>query len=249
VFGYCPFRDSACTKSNKKNPLGICSFAAGSNATIVCPVRFQEKARLFKDVGRIAFGAGCKVAASPEIRVLKVPGARSKRIGKIDFMLSKIGGNGLPVDFCALEVQSVYISGKSIRPAFKTFLATGKLRDAERRPDFRSSAQKRLMPQLSLKVPIFRRWGKKFFVAVDDSFFRELPPMRSVSSAENAEVTWMVYPFQPQTNGDYQMGEPHILHTLWDDVVTALREGEPPEPKEILEEISESLEDAVIVST
>ena len=204
---------------------------------------------MFKDVGRIAFGTGCKVAASPEIRVLKVPGARAKRNGKIDFMLSRIGENGLPLDFCALEVQSVYISGRSIRPAFKTFLATGELHDAERRPDFRSSAQKRLMPQLSLKVPIFRRWGKKFFVAVDDSFFRELPAMRSVSSAENAEVTWMVYPFEPQKSGDYRMGKPRVLHTLWDDVVNALREGEPPEPREVLEEIGESLGKAVIVST
>lgn len=246
---HCPFKDSQCTKSNKKNPLGICSFGDQGNATVVCPARFQEEDKLFRDVGRIAFGPGCKVAASPEIRVLKIPGAAAKRIGKIDFMLSKIGPDGTPTDFCALEVQSVYISGKSIRPAFKTFLATGELTNAERRPDFRSSAQKRLMPQLSLKVPIFRRWGKKFFVAVDDSFFRELPQMRAVPSAENAEVTWMVYPFEPIESGDYRMGEPRIIHTLWDDVVSALREGEPPEPKEILAEIGESLNRAVIVST
>jgi hypothetical protein len=73
--------------------------------------------------------------------------------------------------------------------------------------------------------------------------------MRSVSSAQNAEVTWMVYPFQPQSGGDYRMGGPQVQHTLWDDVVNALREGEPPEPKEILEEIGESLDCAVIVST
>jgi len=30
-----------------------------------------------------------------------------------------------PADFAALEVQSVYISGKSVRPAFNSFLATG----------------------------------------------------------------------------------------------------------------------------
>lgn len=245
----CPFRDGPCTKSNRKNPLGICSFGGEGNATVVCPIRFQERARMFQDVGRIAFGAGCKVAATPEIRVLKVPGTRPKRIGKIDFMLSRISGDNTPMDFCALEVQSVYISGRSIRSAFKTFLASGELIGAERRPDFRSSAQKRLMPQLSLKVPIFRRWGKKFFVAVDDSFFDELPSMRSVSSADNAEVTWMVYPFQPQKDGDYRMGEPCVVHTLWDDVVNALREGEPPEPREVLNEISHSLDEAVIVST
>jgi hypothetical protein len=71
-------------------------------------------------------------------------------------MIAALNDQGDPADFAALEVQSVYISGTSIRPAFEAFLETGTLtEDCERHPDFRSSAQKRLMPQLSLKVPVF----------------------------------------------------------------------------------------------
>jgi hypothetical protein len=245
----CPFRQSACTKGSADDPLGICSFAAPSaNATVVCPVRFLERGRIFRDVGAIAFGKGSRVAVTPEIRVLKLPGQAGKRIGKIDFMLARLGPDDQPQDFCALEVQAVYFSGKSIRPAFNHFLATGELKHAARRPDFRSSAQKRLMPQLSLKVPIFRRWGKKFFVVVDDSFFSSLPGLKTVSSAANAELTWMVYPFQPQPDSDYQMGDPRIVHTLWDDVVSALREGEAPEPGEILSEIRSSLPRSLVLN-
>ncbi len=43
--------------------------------------------------------------------------------------------------------------------------------------------------EMSLKVPIFRRWGKKFFVAVDDSFFNALPRMRIITNTHNAEVS------------------------------------------------------------
>jgi hypothetical protein len=233
---WCPFRKSACTKQGITSPLGICSYADDNRATCVCPVRFQEKGRLFVDVGRLAFGLGQKIIVAPETRILKIPGT-NKKIGKVDFIVGRLDAGGKPVDFAALEVQAVYISGKSIRPAFNRYLKTGKLNDeSKRRPDFRSSAQKRLMPQLSLKVPIFRRWGKKFFVAVDAAFFEALPVLKTVSP-DNAEITWLVYPFKRAQNGGYSMGQPAIHHTLWDDVLTSLREGEAPERSELLGEI------------
>jgi hypothetical protein len=136
-------------------------------------------------------------------------------------------------------VQSVYISGLSIRPAFNEFLATGQYAEVQRnRPDYRSSAQKRLMPQLSLKVPVFRRWGKKFFVVVDAAFFAAMSPIREVSTAGNSEVTWLVYPL-PRTSGGigYTLGEPRVVFTQWDDVLSALREGEAPAQSEVLAEI------------
>src|SRR5579859_2866342 len=100
-------------------------------------------------------------------------------------------------------------------------------------------ANKRLMPQLALKVPIFRRWGKRFFVAVDNTFFAELPPMREQSPGKS-EVTWLVYDFKRKTEGGYQMQAPSVVHTLWDDVALALREGVAPEKSDLLAELSRS---------
>jgi hypothetical protein len=246
---WCPFRRSACTKQGITDPLGICSYTDEKRATCVCPVRFQEKGRLFVDVGRLAFGSGRKIKVVPEFRLLKVPGKKNKKIGKVDFLIASLDTEGKPVDFAALEIQAVYISGKSIRPAFNRYLKTGKLsEDSKRRPDFRSSAQKRLMPQLSLKVPIFRRWGKRFFVAVDAAFFEALPPLKTVPP-DNAEITWLVYPFERARIGGFTMGHPTIYHTQWDDVLTSLREGEAPERSEILEEISARSAKLAVYST
>jgi Restriction endonuclease NotI len=236
---WCPFRDSKCTKGGKERPLGICSFGDEKAATSVCPVRFLERSRIFVDAGRIAFGEGKKIVVVPEMRLLRVPDT-GKRIGKIDFLIAVLDRNGQPSDFAALEVQAVYISGLSVRPYFVEFLRTGVLPDGgKRRPDYRSSAQKRLMPQLSLKVPVFRRWGKRFFVVVDEPFFSALPRIRRVEGKENSEITWLVYRLNRDQSGcGYTMGDPEVVFTLWDDVLTALREGEAPQQSEVLAEIA-----------
>lgn len=244
----CPFRDAPCNKGNSADPLGICSFASAAKATVVCPSRFLEANQVFRDAARLAFGEGVKTAAVPEVRVLTIPGPKPRKIGKIDFMLTALGVDGQPQDFAALEIQAVYISGKSIKPAFDRYLKHRKLpADASRRPDFRSSAQKRLMPQLSLKMPIFRRWGKKFFVAVDETFFGEMPCMREVDGVENSEVTWLVYGFDKEAER-FVMSLKKAVFTHWDEVVTALREGIAPKPTEMLSELAAGLGRARIVT-
>lgn len=206
-------------------------------------MRFLQGSRIFVDAGRIAFGEAKKIVVVPEMRLLRVPDT-GKRIGKIDFLIAVLDANGRPTDFAALEVQAVYISGLSVRPYFDEFLRTGNVpTGGKRRPDYRSSAQKRLMPQLSLKVPVFRRWGKRFFVVVDAPFFEALPKIRRVEGKDNSEITWLVYRLDRERSGcGYNMGSPEVIFTLWDDVLTALREGEAPQQSEVLAEIASRLE-------
>ena len=220
--------------------MGICSFTDGAVATVVCPVRFLERGIMFRDAARIAFGPGVQCVAVPEVRVLEVNrGGKIKKIGKVDFLIVHVDA-GKAIDFAALEVQAVYISGASIRTAFDHYIEEGELlSDGKRRPDFRSSAQKRLMPQLALKVPIFRRWGKRFFVATDSAFFSELPGM-TAQSPGNSEVSWLSYDFKRQPEGGFLMQPPTIVHTLWDDVETALREGKAPEKTALLSQLTEN---------
>jgi hypothetical protein len=240
----CPFRSSKCTKSSKANPIGICSLSDGMEAAAICPVRFLENDRVFRDAAKVAFGHGCEIAVFSEIRILRIPGGagnRDTKIGKVDFLLGKVEA-GRIVDFAALEVQASYFSGGAIRPALNHFLKHGALDDAisDRRPDFRSSAQKRLMPQLQLKVPVFRRWGKKFFVVVDTQFFKSLPAFKTTTPT-NSEIVWLKYPIRLHGK-NYVMDDPEIAGTQWDDVVTSLREGVAPEPAEIYSELQLKLE-------
>ena len=228
--------------------MGICSFSDGEHAAAVCPVRFLEGGRIFRDAGRLAFGEGVQTGIFPEVRILNTvgkDGQPGKKIGKIDFLLGKVVDDKV-VDFAAVEVQAVYISGYSVRPAFDEYIKhqgpSNASMQAERRPDFRSSAQKRLVPQLQLKIPVFRRWGKKFFVVVDSQFFEALPDFPHTTRS-NSEITWLVYPIKldPSTN-NYTLENPQEIFSEWDDVANALREGKPPEPGEILEELQAKLE-------
>jgi hypothetical protein len=236
----CRFRDGPCNKSSNTDPIGICSVSDGREAASLCPVRFLERGRIFADAARIAFGQSASFAIFPEIRILHVLDPKKsgslKKIGKVDFVLGKIL-EGAVVDFCAVEVQAAYFSGTETRSALKYFIANqnfGTL-DIFRRPDFRSSAQKRLIPQLQLKVPVFRRWGKKFFVVVDSQFFKSLPEFRTTTQA-NSELTWLVYPLA-RVEERYEMQDGKPIFTEWYDVETSLREGRAPDPIEIMSEL------------
>ena len=240
----CPFKGSQCTKSSKRNPIGVCSVSDGHEAASLCPSRFLEGGRLFTDAARIAFGASSQFAIFPEIRILQVPNPKregtSKKIGKVDYVLGKVEC-GKITDFCAVEVQAAYFSGTQIRSLLAHFLEHRDFgaHDTFRRPDFRSCAQKRLIPQLHLKVPVFRRWGKKFFVVVDRQFFRSLPQFPSVTSA-NSELTWLVYPLGKEGD-NFCMSDPQIAFSEWDDVANSLREGKAPDPSEVILELQSKL--------
>lgn len=242
---FCRFRNSPCTKSSKTDPLGICSLANTGSAASLCPVRFLENDRIFKDAATIAFGQSSTFAIFPEIRILEIApseeGERSKKIGKVDFLIGKID-NGKITDFAAVEIQAAYFSGASLRPVFNHFLSKHSIEglDTNRRPDFRSCAQKRLIPQLQLKIPVFRRWGKKFFVVVDSEFFASLPNFPA-TTASNSEVTWLAYPIL-KTDGVFALSDPQIVYSEWDEVQNSLREGKPPEPNEIVNELQAKLD-------
>jgi Restriction endonuclease NotI len=247
----CPFKGGKCNKSSNADPLGICTLASNDIATAICPVRFLEGDKIFKVAAEIAFGKGSTFAIFPEIKLLNVEDlktGRTRKIGKVDFLLGKVDGTEI-VDFAALEIQATYFSGLSIRPALKHYLEQGILDKSisDRRPDFRSSAQKRLMPQLQLKVPVFRRWGKKFFVVVDTAFFAAMPKFK-ITTLSNSEIIWLCFPIE-KTEQAFSMRQPTVIASQWDDVSTALREGQAPESGDIVGELSKRLAKARLLQT
>jgi hypothetical protein len=232
----CPFRgtNTLCNKGNRKSPLSTCSLSDGDNAVSICPSRFLEGGKIFQDAGRLVFGPGTRAIAISEVSVLK---NEKTRVGKVDFMVFRIDAEETLTDqFFAMEVQAVYISGKSVRPALAHFKRTGQLPEPpSSRPDYRSSAQKRLIPQLSVKMPIFRRWGIKYFVVIDAGFFAKLPQFQQQQTLENSEITWLVYPMPRRGGGlGFTLGEPAIVHTTEQAVEAALAEGRAPTRAEIM---------------
>lgn len=143
------------------------------------------------------------------------PGSREatdarQSVGKIDMVLVNPSDHR---QWCAVELQAVYFSGPKVSSEltrYATATAPGILFPEEiRRPDFRSSGPKRLMPQLQIKVPTLRRWGKKMVVVVDEAFFTAMAPMKQVGHLSNADIAWCVVQYDPDT------GAIHLSRTVY----------------------------------
>lgn len=194
----CPFNNKVpnCTKDKAKNPLGVCSIFHDDLPTVTCPVRFREDWLITADAADFFFGADSQWSSLTEVRLLDAYG---KSAGNIDVVLVAYDDKERIVDFGALEVQAVYISG-NVRDPFEHYMEDPSSRATMDwlkqsnypRPDYLSSSRKRLAPQLMFKGGIFNEWGKKSAVALNKAFFDTLPKLNSVPK-NKANVGWFIY--------------------------------------------------------
>jgi hypothetical protein len=142
-----------------------------------------------------------------------------------------VSPEGQQLKWCALEVQAVYFSGKSMENDFtemRTWIGPGvPFPRVQRRPDFRSSGPKRLMPQLQIKVPTISRWGKKMAVVVDRAFWDSLGEMREVRDISNSEIAWFVVAFGGPAEGRFRLIRDHVHFTTLSHAVEGLTGGTP----------------------
>jgi hypothetical protein len=104
------------------------------------------------------------------------------------------------LDWCAIEIQAVYFSGPGMEEEFKYLRAFQQegipFPQKIRRPDYRSSAPKRLMPQLQIKVPTLRRWGKKMAIIVDRHFYNWMGKLGTNPDLSSSDIVWFVVDFE-----------------------------------------------------
>jgi len=172
----CPFKPvqpgKSAPKCNKKG--GVCSlrqFVQNEHGKVegkgepvtTCPSRFLEGNVIAQWVGETLLGTS-KPAVISELPFLMgeiqaEEEADQDAVGKIDEVLVNMEGGRL--QWCALEIQAVYFSGMSMENDFKVMREWNgpgvPFLKVQRRPDFRSSGPKRLMPQLQIKVPTISR--------------------------------------------------------------------------------------------
>ena len=82
------------------------------------------------------------------------------------------------------------------------------------------------MPQLQIKVPTLRRWGKKMAVVVDEAFFAALGPMDKVQEVSNCDIAWFVVGFEESKDGARLVRRFEQLTTL-ERAVEGLTAGKP----------------------
>lgn len=166
----------------------MCSILQHNVPVITCPVRFREDWLITDDAASFFFEEGTLWSSLTEVRLNDAFG---KSAGNIDVVLVAYDKQGRVIDFGALEVQAVYISG-NVREPFEHYMKDPNahaLMDWSSqpnypRPDFLSSSRKRLAPQLLFKGGILHSWQKKTAVAINKSFFETLPLLKPVKKSE-----------------------------------------------------------------
>jgi hypothetical protein len=219
----CPFQVES-KRCNKKGgicslrlynaePGGLASVLTGADGElrIVCPERFDQANLIFREIGQRLLGTPNPLIVS-EVRFLQrtdpnvasEPDSEAGRedVGNIDNVL--VHPTARPLRWCAVEIQAVYFSGTKMEALFKHVRDFGQglpFPDKTRRPDYRSSGPKRLMPQLQIKVPTLRRWGKKMAVVVDRAWFRtNVIGVPTVADLSNCDIAWFTVGFDERTN-------------------------------------------------
>ena len=244
----CPFRtDSPHPTCTKKG--GVCSIRIyrdregriepldGERGQLraLCPWRFHQNGIVFDKIGERLLSDPAPLRAG-EVGFLESTGNLDsdpgEDVGRIDMIL--VNSNGVdrsPMEWVAVEVQAVYFSGYKMSIEFDHLkLTQGKLSMAQekRRPDYRSSGVKRLMPQLLTKVPTLRRWGKKMAVVVDAPFFNSMGAMERVPHLSNADIVWFLVDFQQSAPGElYQLEVVEEFYTTLESATIGLTGGVP----------------------
>ena len=214
----CPFQQNRrlCAK-----PGGVCSIrlyergpddSLGEPAgppVITCPRRFDQHSLPARWLGDIAGLNDVQVAT--EVGFMKGT-ATGKPAGKIDMVVAGTADGALR--WFGLEVQAVYFSGKGMRSEFEGLRnrsGQAVFPNAVRRPDWRSSSAKRLMPQLQVKVPTLRRWQAKMAVVVDESFFDSIGGPSALVSHDlgDGDIIWMVVGMAAEDGGGHRLTRHH----------------------------------------
>ena len=173
---------------------------------ITCPHRFRQGNLIVKWLAKIVGFSEDDSYVASEVPFMRSP-TTGRSAGRIDLVLASTSTE----KYFGLEIQAVYFSGKGMGADFEALAEdSGELPPAPsaiRRPDWRSSSAKRLMPQLQIKAPTLRRWGTKLAVSVDRNFFADLggPSNNPVHDLDEGDIIWLV----PSISGKYQLERFH----------------------------------------
>lgn len=243
----CPFKTAPYSVCHKKN--GVCSLrlyeevdgavapVQGDRGQIraLCPSRLHQDGTAFRHIGELILDDPDPLMAG-EVGFLAGDGGldmdEGEDVGRIDMIIVKNNAApGFPMEWAAAEVQAVYFSGAAMGIEGRHVINNhGDLvMPAKRRkPDYRSSGVKRLMPQLQTKIPTLRRWGRKMAIIVDRSFYENMGHMRDVEDLSNADIAWILIDFDWDPVADlYRARVGDVVCVTLEDAIEGLTGGRP----------------------
>jgi hypothetical protein len=234
----CWKRGGVCSlRSYQKSADGIVTLdQRASTIRTICPSRFEQGQTIYpwiadvllEDRDAVPIGQINFLERVPLIGGSQEEVPNQEDVGRIDNVL--VVRNSNPLKWCPVEIQAVYFSGKKMAFDFEAIRASDSkglpFPTKTRRPDYRSSGPKRLMPQLQVKVPTLRRWGKKMAVVVDQDFFGAMGQMEAANDVSNSDVAWFVVKYRETPQG-IQLEPSTVFLTGLEDAVRGLVAGVP----------------------
>jgi len=234
----CPFLATLIPGAKCNKASGVCSirrFSADEDGrgrpmvddrvVTICPSRFLQPLTngksIFLWIAETTLGTSqpTVIKETPFLRKVSVTMTgendednAGKKAGRIDWIVvNPATGDTGELKWCAVETQSLYFSGDKMRPEFEAYAAEPAsvlFPVGRRRPDYRSSGPKRLSPQLNVKVPVLRNWGKKVVVVVDRYFYDNMSTLADAyprarndqERLDNSDVVWFVVDYDDNLN-------------------------------------------------
>jgi hypothetical protein len=250
----CPFNNIVpnCTKDKANDPLGVCSIHQAElpeeqpDIVITCPIRFRQDWLIAEQAANFFFGDSTAWTSLSEVKLKDKAGQSA---GNIDLVLVAYDDRGRVIDFGALEVQAVYISG-NVRKPFEYYMSDhaarwnmdwAKLADYYPRPDFLSSLRLRLVPQLIYMGGIFHIWQKKQAVALQRSFYKTLPPLPEVD-LKHAEIAWFLYDLQPYKE-HFRLQLSQVVYTKFEETLNCITTPKPGDLQDFIDHLQCKLDE------
>lgn len=249
----CPYNNISanCTKDKAQNPLGVCSIFEGDEIAITCPIRFRQDWIIAADTAEYFFEPGALWTSLSEIRLND---ADEKSAGNIDLVLVSYDEKGKILDFGAVEVQAVYISG-NIRQPFEEYMQdmspyfNWNISYNYPKPDYLSSSRKRLIPQLVFKGGILNTWNKKMAVVLHESFYHTLPELPQVHK-EDSNVAWFIYGLDYNPSEQvYSLVKKQVIYTQFETAIQKISKPTPGRLENFLKILQKKLDEKIVKST
>lgn len=216
----CPFQAGRPECSKKGGVCGLRRYSDdGGRAkrgrggiVVTCPRRFEQDSVVLEWLADILDLDRTRVRIAREVPFMSNI-QTGRPAGKIDLVLAETRHGRLR--WHGLEIQAVYFSGLGMAKEFLT-LANDlgqhpPFPQDVRRPDWRSSSAKRLLPQLQIKGPTLRRWGAKLAVCVDAHFFDSIggSSRKPTQDLDSGDIIWMVPEIVAEARGSWRLRRGH----------------------------------------
>jgi len=166
----------------------------------------------------------------------------------IDLVLVSYDRDGSLLDFGAVEVQAVYITG-NIRLPFEKYMETmptdfiWDIGYNYPKADYLSSSRKRLIPQLMFKGGILNTWRKRIGVVLHEPFYNTLPELPEVQKDES-DVAWLIYDLDySDSEQAYSLVKRKVVYTQFREALQRISTPIPGKLDDFIELLQKKLDE------